>query len=211
MIKNDLKKFSEIMASLYTLYKESGSPLLTEIYFNALIEFNLDDISQAISTLIKTRTYQGMPKPGEIYAAMNANKPKIEDIALSQFLVAKKAIVGVSSYQSVRFDDPIIHSVIDSMGGWVEFCMTELNQWHWKEKEFIQRYVRFKEQYDMQELDYTPDFLPGIFATSPSNMREGYKTKVYDVKTNYPCIPVKQIEPRNFMKELSERMKGAKK
>lgn len=212
-MRNDLKELAVVMNTLAEEYGIEINEIKIQTWEEILLKpYGIEKIKLAATKILKAdRKFKTFPKISEMIHAIEGDKPKSEEIALSQFMAAKQAIIDVSSYSSVSFDDCIIHKVIDSMGGWPEFCITDNSQWHWKEKEFVERYVRFKAQYDASELDYTPEYLPGVHGNSPSNIKLGYKPKIYEVKTNYPCIPIKRIESRNFMKELNERMKGAKK
>jgi len=46
----------------------------------------------------------------------------------------------VGGWQSVVFDDPAIHAVIDGMGGWVRLCLSDGDEWPFKQREFETRY-----------------------------------------------------------------------
>jgi hypothetical protein len=68
----------------------------------------------------------------------------------------------------VAFDDPIIHRVLDDMGGWVRICGKSGDEWPFTQKEFIQRYRAIA--VTMQVPDYPP-YLIGV--AEAENTRRG--------------------------------------
>ena len=106
-----------------------------------------------------------------------------------------------SGYPSVG---PTSGKVIESMGGWVNFCMTELDKWPFREKEFIRYYMLYKKQEKAGILDDVSSHLQGISPTAT----------IAKVKTHYPVKIQPQIEEdksKSVMKELSTRIKNFKK
>ena len=77
------------------------------------------------------------PKPAELLEFVNGDTG---DRSLLAWEKVRKAIVSVGAYQSVRFDDPAIHSCIELMGGWPELCATRVTELKWKQKEFETAY-----------------------------------------------------------------------
>jgi hypothetical protein len=55
--------------------------------------------------------------------------------------VVDKAVRMVGPYQSVVFDDPIIHRTLDDMGGWIKLCNTGREEdYKFQGIEFARRY-----------------------------------------------------------------------
>ena len=51
-----------------------------------------------------------------------------------------QGIKSAGAWTSVVFDDPIIHTVIEEMGGWVHLCKTKIKDMPFKQNEFHTRY-----------------------------------------------------------------------
>ena len=63
----------------------------------------------------------------------------------------------IGNYGSVEFDDPVIHSVIEAMGGWVQFQNVHVNEWKWRRTEFERLYAV------KEKLKDHPTYCPGLF------------------------------------------------
>ena len=99
-------------------------------------------------------------------------------------------------YRSVKFDDPVIHSVIELMGGWIEFCHMQTDKW--MRKEFINVYKILSKR------DKHPEYLKGIFEIE--NTANGYLKKKPELKvidTGYKQ-PQKQIQSKT--EEIAQKL-----
>lgn len=76
------------------------------------------------------------------------------------------------TYSSVQFSDPVIHSVVEYMGGWQEFCQIPVDQW--MRKNFIEAYAV------MAQKNKHPKYLKGIFEIE--NIARGYTKAVLKPK-----------------------------
>lgn len=79
-----------------------------------------------------------------------------QDRALLAWLKAEKAAYAHGMYQSVKFPNAIIHSVIQAMGGWEAFNQITESELTWKKREFIELYNNLKGKEDH------PDHLVGF-------------------------------------------------
>jgi Domain of unknown function (DUF6475) len=146
MHKNDFEKFAVLMATLAETFGNSvpGEQKI-EIYYRALSDLTIEQIDHAVIELLNTRTITStFPVPAEI---RNAIGGRVDDAALLALDKAEKAVERHGSYRSVIFDDPVIHMVIRSMGGWPKFCCPSAygddQEWQWKQKEFVALYKTF--------------------------------------------------------------------
>jgi hypothetical protein len=139
--ENDEKKFGELMLAMGEVFQKIPNKIQMEIYFRALEDLTISQVSQAISSIVKTRKITGtLPLPAEIREFAGGN---IEDHAL----VAWNKLIWALEYagygNSVAFDDPILMGAIQLWaGGWrkiKELDMT-LDQIQWREKEFVKCY-----------------------------------------------------------------------
>ena len=136
MVRSEDKQFIGLMKGLAEVFDSGNtiSVLRVEIYWRALESYTLEQVNRAISELIKTRVFPSLPKPAEIIAAIEGN---VEDRALTSWLEVLNAVKHIGTYQSVKFSNPVIHSVIEGMDGWLALGNTPNKELKWKQKEFI--------------------------------------------------------------------------
>lgn len=80
---------------------------------------------------------QYMPKPADIIRYLEGNS---ETKALGAWSKVESAIRHVGIYENVTFDDPLIHVVINQMGGWSLLCSIKSENISFRANEFIKRY-----------------------------------------------------------------------
>jgi hypothetical protein len=210
--KKELKGLTIIMEMLSEEYGPIDiSENKIKIWDDMLLrEYGIEKIRLAATQLMKQRDKynKGFPKIFEIIEFIRGKKEDFEDLALQQCMKAKQAIIDHGSYASVKFDDCLIHKTIEAMGGWQQFCLTELKDWTWKEKEFVQKYLSFKRAFDENNIDYIPSYLPGIHAESTLNKMRGYAPGIKFIETGHKTeMQDKQIVPaKNILAELAKRM-----
>lgn len=156
MIEKDKKEFATLMMSLAEVF-DSGKPagpIKTEIYFKALEEYPIDKVIGAVSDTIRLRVFNSFPKPAEIIEAITGHA---EERSLLAWQKVDRAVREVGPYASVKFDDPVIHSVVKFFGGWEKFCGGLESEWKWKQKDFERIYAILAKRDGIY-----PDYLPGI-------------------------------------------------
>ena len=138
MKKNDRKDFAVLLAGTAEMYDKKLSDPLTEMYWECLKKFDLCDVERAFNQhVLDPDRGQFFPKPADVVRVIEGSS---ETRALQAWTKVLKTISFVGRYQRVAFDDAIIHSVIDDMGGWVNLCSTEDRQKPYKVLEFQKRY-----------------------------------------------------------------------
>lgn len=120
MKQTDLREFTGIMDDLAEMLGGDMSPRKYELYFAALSDLDIQDIRTAANHIANTATF--FPKPVDFRNAINGNQDEAAIAAWGKVLKAKSK---AGQYQSVKFDDPVIHSVIKLMGGWGALCRLE--------------------------------------------------------------------------------------
>ena len=167
------------MAVLAEIF-DQGQPLSEfkiELYFKSLMDYPIEAIEKAATAIIKGRVYPAFPKPAEIIQEIVGNQTNAASLAWIDVL---ETVKRVGQYQSVQFSDPIIHSVIEVMGGWVKLAgdMT-CDEEKWKQKEFEKLY----EVLSQNPRGKHPDHLAGHFEIE--NEANGYDTKPEIVKIGF--------------------------
>jgi hypothetical protein len=134
MTKEEFKDLVEILDFLASgLDNAEMTPVKYKFYFAALSDLSIDEIKTAANVIARNATF--FPKPVDFRNALEGN---IEDRATQAWL---KALNAQNKYDSVCFDDPVIHSTIEAMGGWIRFCSMEgYTDEKWQMTDFIKIY-----------------------------------------------------------------------
>ncbi len=140
MRSEDAPQFALWMATLGELYNKNVSTTLNEIYWNILKDFDFQEIKRAFRYhMTNPDGGQFMPKPSDIIRIIQGSA---EEKALAAWTHVEKAIRSIGCYDSVSFDDPQIHAVIEDMGGWIHLCGSKLTEMPYRANEFKKRYQR---------------------------------------------------------------------
>jgi len=141
MQTHDLAKFATLLADLGELYGKCISEALTDIYWQVLKIFEWPDVKSAFEAHVHNPDCgQFFPKPADIVRFIEGNG---EMRALKAWAIVEKALHCVGVYQSVVFDDFLIHAVIEEMGGWVKLCTMTNDDLPFRAREFQKRYMGF--------------------------------------------------------------------
>lgn len=194
MLPTEMHAFSKQMTGVCVIYNRTNSLELTEIYFNCLADYDFKDVVDAIGKYVKsTDKCDFFPKPGDLIKMIQGD---IRTLALQAFSKARGS-AGISSYDTVVFDDPIIHLVIRDMGGWLEWGMMTTHELPFKEKIFCERY----EGYFLNPPAEYPKMLYGIY-----ELKEGHEPKMIGDKNKaqlvLECKPAAEI----FRFKLSDQV-----
>jgi hypothetical protein len=169
MLDRDLIKFKKTLTGIGELYDKIISETLIELYWQALKCFKLQEVNQAVADHIHNPD-QGkyFPKPADLVKLIkNSGTTK----ALQAWTTVEQAIRQTGAYQSVVFDDPVIHVVIYDMGGWIKLCTTPSNEIQIRANEFKKRYTIFVDQ----SPKHYPKYCCGLIETL--NIKNGYTIK----------------------------------
>lgn len=166
MENSNREQFAQMLAALAEYYGKPISPSTIEVYWSGLERFDLSDVRRAFNLHVANAdTGQFMPKIADVVKFIEGNK---DTAAIEAWNKVAKAIRDVGTYQSVEFNDKIIHAVISDMGGWPQIGLITEDELPFKIKEFERRY----QAYLLRGLDHYPRQLVGIFAKE--NAKIGY-------------------------------------
>ena len=145
------KKFKELMATMGELYDKPVTALLSTVYWKVLEPFSDDECEAAFKQVVLESKF--FPRPAELVEILQGKKT---DQAAVAWIKVVEGIRQHGEYVSVSFDDPVIHAVIEFMGGWPSVGTWPVDELKWKQKEFERLYVI------MQRGGKFPDHLPGV-------------------------------------------------
>lgn len=139
MVPTDKPAFSALLTGcLQAIYDKPVSPMMLDVWFNALSGYPLADVSTAFSRHLTDPDHgQFPPKPADLIRAIDGSG---DGRALLAWTKVDKAIRHVGGWRSVCFDDPLIHAGIVAMGGWIKLCETKSDELPYRQQEFAKRY-----------------------------------------------------------------------
>jgi hypothetical protein len=152
-MKNE-RMFKEYMTALSELHGKELSALLNSLYWKTLEPFTDQECEQAFKELIFSAKF--FPKPADFLEIL---KGKDEDQGTRAWIKVIENMRRVGPWESVQFDDPVIHSVLKFMGGWSAIDDWKPSELKWKQKEFERLYVIMSKGKDH------PQYLPGMHET----------------------------------------------
>lgn len=141
MQEHDAIDFGKLLVELGELHSKCISFELTSLYWKAFKGFDWVDVKAAFEAHARNPDCgQFFPKPADIVRFIEGNG---ETRALKAWTIVEKTMRQVGIYQSVVFDDCLIHAVIEEMGGWVKLCSMTLEDLPYQTREFQKRYMAF--------------------------------------------------------------------
>lgn len=149
-MKNEVK-FKEYMTLLCELHDRVLSDMMKDLYWKILEPFTDEQCEKAFKEIIYSSRF--FPKPADFKEVLCG---KVKNVATMRWIDVFNAVGRVGHYASVKFADPVIHSVINAMGGWPQLCMMTNDEAKWKQKEFERLYEVISEREGKH-----PDYLPG--------------------------------------------------
>ena len=168
MQQRDFDGFVDIIQVVAEQYGKKLSEGVIALYWQGLQDFDLAAVRDALGRHIRnTDTGQYMPKIADIIKMLQGSSL---DSALSAWAKVDRALRQVGPYETVVFDDPLIHRVLHDMGGWMMLGQKTDDEWPFVAREFEQRYRGFKSRNERVEY---PAKLIGL--SEAHNAKEGHK------------------------------------
>ena len=164
----DFDGFTDIIQVVSEQYGKKLSDGAIALYWQGLHDFELSAVREALGRHLRnTDTGQFMPKIADIIRMLQGST---QDSALSAWAKVDKALRSVGPYETVVFDDALIHVVLHDMGGWVGLGTKTEDEWPFVAKEFENRYRGFKARGEI------PQYPPKLIGIAEShNAQQGQK------------------------------------
>ena len=138
MQTTEAPNFAALMIAVGELYGKILSKPMIQLHWQALSMYSLSDVRTALQAHIcNPDSGQFFPKPADLIRQLEGGA---ETQALKAWTKVESAIEHIGAYQSLAFDDPLIHAVIEEMGGWVKLCTVTLKELPFRSLEFQKRY-----------------------------------------------------------------------
>ena len=205
MSPGDKQAFSEVLAQVHAYYRQELSPWALAVWWDALKGYDLVAIRDALGRhAVNPDTGQFCPKVADVVKMMQGTSL---DGALQAWSKVVQAIRRAGPWKSVVFDDPLIHRVIEEMGGWAKLNAVTEDELPFRAKEFENRYRGYSARSLRPEY---PAVMIGL--AEASNASKGLKVEppllIGDTKKaqlvmerggeggQLPMVPLKDLLPR---------------
>ncbi len=169
MHQHDSKAFAEIFQNVCELYGKAISDRVLNIWWKALQPYDLSAIKEAFGR--HSRNTDGgrfFPRPADVVRMLEGST---EDAALQAWAQVDQVVRRVGVHESVVFGDPLIHRVLQEMGGWIALGSKQETDWPFVQKEFVARYRGYRERSE------TPAYPPVLIGTTEAqNTSEGFQS-----------------------------------
>ena len=138
----DREAFAEMMAAVYSFYRQPFTAAAFDIWWAAMRQFELAAVRRALGAhAVNPDSGQFLPKPADVVKMMGGTTSDSAQLAWTK---VEEAVRSAGAWHSVAFDDPLIHRVVDEMGGWVVLCGTLAKEWPFRHQEFVGRYRAYR-------------------------------------------------------------------
>ena len=166
MQEADKRDFADMLKAVLDLYgKEASAPVL-RLWWAALEQYSSDEVRHGLTRFVRSADSGTFPpKPADIIRMIEGTSGDRGMIAWGK---VQEAFGRVGGWQSVAFDDPVIHAVIEDMGGWPKLCSTEGDEMPFRAADFAKRYRAYAER----GLERFPPYLTG--RSEADNRLRGY-------------------------------------
>lgn len=134
----DSQRFRQLITGVYSFYRKEVSEFQLSVWWEAMKALDYDAVKDAFNRhLLNPDNGQFEPKPADVVKLVGGGAADRALIAWTKF---DMAVQYVGSYDTVVFDDPIIHQVVEDMGGWIGLCAKDAKEWPFVKNEFVARY-----------------------------------------------------------------------
>jgi hypothetical protein len=115
MVEQDFDRFTMALTGAAEVYGKPLSELAIRLYWQTLARYEIEQIEHAVQAhMISPDGGQFMPKPADLVRIIDGGGQGRAATAWDHVATAGRLVGG---YESVAFDDPIIHAVLTDMGG----------------------------------------------------------------------------------------------
>lgn len=149
MTPADREAFAGLIADVLGFYGQTPSRFALTVWWQACQGFEFEDVQRALSRhAMDPERGQFPPKPADLVRQMQGTPT---DQANRAWSLTLGAMNRVGSYSDVVFDDPVIHAVIEDMGGWPALCRTETDQLSYTQHRFTEAYRGYARRDDLAQ------------------------------------------------------------
>jgi hypothetical protein len=160
--------FATLISDALAFYRQHASDFALSVWWAACQPFDLEQVSAALTAhAMDPERGQFPPMPADIVRALQGTQTDRAMIAWGKVM---EGMQRVGAYQSVAFDDPIVHAVVTDLGGWPLMCQVTIDELPFLSRRFCDAYRAYARR---PSVSY-PRYLAGV--SELENRRAGFKT-----------------------------------
>lgn len=212
-----VQAIAQLVDSIPSARAFTPSQLVT--WFQDLEDFDLREVKRALQEIRRSRNDAFLPSVGQVRAWIVGGEDERAVTAWGRLLGALETH-GI--YRSVDFQDPVLHTVIDQMGGWVRLVDQfgdSPQELSYRRHEFVQTYKAFSKKLPgpapthlrgLAEIangdsrghwDHGFDHVDPVLVLS-ENGRDVVRRRALPAPT-MPALPVGQVDVKGLIAEVS--------
>lgn len=155
---NPETRFAKALAALAEYYGRELSEGVIALYWQGLQQYPIDEIEAAIGRHLQNPdSGQWMPKIADIVRMIDGTTQGAAALAWAKVM---RAVGAVGQYQSLAFDDAVIHLTVDDLGGWPKLCQVAEQELPFLQKRFETSYRAYRSR--GADLPPHPRYLAGV-------------------------------------------------
>lgn len=134
--------FKALLAGVFALYGKDLSEAVLSIWWGSMRHYEFEAVKDALNRhAVNPDNGQFLPKPADVVKLIDGGTA---DSALQAWAKFERGLMRFAPYQSVVFDDPLIHRVVQDMGGWPGFCEHQEDEWPFVRNQFVALYRSYR-------------------------------------------------------------------
>lgn len=137
MNHDEMPLFAEMMTGMAAMYSREMAEMQIHWYWNALHKHDFQTVQNAIERHMKSDRGSYMPLIADLCQMLEGRSDDRAGMAWTKF---DNAVRTVGPYHDVIFDDPLIHVVVQDMGGWIYLCGKDDKEWPFIANDFKKRF-----------------------------------------------------------------------
>jgi len=115
---DDRQDFKKMLEVIFDSYQRDLSEGVLELWWTLMQPYDAPAVRDAFNRhCVNPDNGQFCPKPADVVKLIGGGTM---DGALIAWSKVDRAMRTIGPYETVVFDDPIIHAVLSDMGGWIE-------------------------------------------------------------------------------------------
>jgi len=174
----DKIKFAQALTACMNLYGRTITPQVIDLFANAMSAYDTDDVLSALEKhLLDPDVGQYPPKPADLVRRISGGYGDASALAWAKVM---KTVRTVGGYESVVFDDPLIHAVIAQLGGWSAMCGMSDKEEPFVGRDFQRLYLGLKQRGE------TPNYPPVLVGIAEAHNTREHLTNAPPVMIGEP-------------------------
>lgn len=168
MQTHELQDFKDFLTDALAFWGKDVSQFALSVWWEAMQPYDIGAVKLAFSRhAMNPDSGQFAPKPSDVVRMLGGTT---QDLALQAWAKVDKAVRQVGCYESVAFDDALVHRVLHDMGGWLSLSQKTEEEWPFVGREFENRYRGYAMRGE------TPEYPPVLIGISEAhNARAGHR------------------------------------